>query len=105
MTPDTAVALLQEFKRRAEAALAGRVSRVVLFGWRALGDPDPRSDRDIAVFLTDAASSRYTMALADAAYDLILDSGQFIQPIALSEHEPPINRPLNDNIERDGIAI
>jgi uncharacterized protein len=105
MTPDTGVALLQEFKRRAEAALAGRVSRVVLFGSRARGNAAPGSDWDIAVFLTDAASSWDTIALADAAYDLILNSGQFIQPIALSEREPPINRPLIDNIERDGIAI
>lgn len=70
---------------RAKTALPGRISRVVLFGSRARGEAHADLDWDVAVFLKDRASSWDTMVLADVAYDLIIESGEFIQPIALSE--------------------
>ena len=98
-------ALLAEFKRRAEAALPGRIARVVLFGSRARGDARFDSDWDLAVFLNNVPSTEDRRALAVAAYDLILDSGQFLQPIAL-----PIARADEDSlfmrrIRQDGVPI
>jgi len=97
--------LLAEFKRRAEDALPGRISRMVLFGSRGRGDAGPDSDWDIAVFVKGKASSWDTLRLADAAYDLIIDSGQFIQPIALSEDEVTYRDPLREHIEAEGKAL
>lgn len=98
-------ALLTEFKYRAEQALPGRISRMVLFGSRARGDAGPDSDWDIAVFINQQVSSWDTLKLADAAYDLILDTGQFIQPLALSDGEASPNDPLRKEIERDGETL
>ncbi|MEO5335905.1 MAG: nucleotidyltransferase domain-containing protein [Magnetospirillum sp. WYHS-4] len=79
------LSLVREFKRRAEAALPGRVARAVLFGSRARGEAEADSDWDVAVFLKDGATIEDTGRLADAAYDLIVESGEFIQPIAFAE--------------------
>ncbi len=98
-------ALLTEFKRRAELALPGRISRMVLFGSRARGDAGPDSDWDIAVFVNHQVSSWDTLKLADAAYDLIVDTGQFIQPLALSDGEISLDDPIRKEIEREGETL
>jgi len=95
----------REFKRRAEAALPGRVARVVLFGSRARGDQRADSDWDVAVFLTGGADSRDLCSLADAAYDLIVETGDFIQPVVFPAARPPAERQILRRIEGEGIAI
>jgi predicted nucleotidyltransferase len=99
------LALIRRFKARAESALPGRVARVVLFGSRARGEAHARSDWDVAVFLKGRASSRDTLSLADAAYDLIVESGEIIHPIALSEDGKGANPLLLDRIEAEGIRL
>jgi len=97
--------LPREFKRRAQAALPGRVERVVLFGSRARGDAAPESDWDMAVFLKGGADSRDLCFLADAAYDLILETGEFIQPIAFPADQPACELAILRQIERQGVAV
>jgi predicted nucleotidyltransferase len=99
------LSLLQRFKSSAEQALPGRIARMVLFGSRARGGAKPNSDWDVAVFLVDRASSRDTLALADAAYDLIVESGHAIHPIALSVGGQEANPLLLDRIAMDGITV
>lgn len=96
--------LIREFKRRANAALPGRVAEVVLFGSRARGDAMPDSDWDVAVFLTGQAGYEELSALADAAYDLIVETGQFIQPLALPVESGGESLLLR-NIRRDGVPV
>jgi len=96
------IELLTEFKRRAEDALPGRISRMVLFGSRARGNANPDSDWDVAVFVNGDVSSWDTLRLADAAYDLIIDSGQFIQPVALPDGEAMKSDPLLERIKAEG---
>ncbi len=98
------LALVRAFKQRAEAALPGRVARVVLFGSRARGSAGPQSDWDVAVFLRGGASSADVCRLADAAYDLIVDSGEFIQPVAFPESGARESTILA-RIRAEGIAL
>jgi predicted nucleotidyltransferase len=97
--------LIREFKRHAEAALPGRVSRVVLFGSRARGEAGPGSDWDVAVFVRGPATTRDTLDLADAAFDLIVDSGETIRPLALAEDGKGVSPPLLDRIDAEGVAL
>jgi predicted nucleotidyltransferase len=97
--------LIREFKRRAEAALPGRVVRVVLFGSRARGEMRPGSDWDVAVFVRGPATTRDTLDLADAAFDLILESGETIHPIALAEDGAGVSPLLLDTIDAEGMAL
>ncbi len=97
--------LPKEFRRRAEMALPGRISRVVLFGSRARGDAEPDSDWDFAVFLTDNPNSKDRRALVDAAYDLIVESGQFVQPVAFSENKANSKLLLLQRIAEEGLPV
>lgn len=94
-----------EFKRRAESALPGRVARVVLFGSRARGDAGEDSDWDFAVFLRQGATSQDVCHLADAAYDLIIERGQFIQPVAIGNESADDDLVLLRHIREEGIAV
>jgi predicted nucleotidyltransferase len=99
------LSLARRFRACAEQALPGRVKRVVLFGSRARREAHARSDWDIAVFLKDGASSQDTLDLADAAYDLIVEAGQTIHPIALSEDGQGANPLLLDRINVEGVTL
>ncbi|WP_295455886.1 hypothetical protein [uncultured Thiodictyon sp.] len=57
------------------------------------------------MFLRHGATCADTDTLADAAYDLILESGQAIHPIALAENGHDVPRLLMGEIERDGISV
>ena len=102
---DADLSLIRRFRSRAEQALPGRVTRNVLFASRARGEAHARSDWDVAVFLRDGASSQDTLDLADAAYDLIVETGQTIHPIALSEDGRGASALLLDRIEVEGVSL
>lgn len=97
--------LMHRFRESAERALPGRTKRVVLFGSRARADARPRSDWDVAVFVSGRASSRDTLQLADAAYDLIVETGETIHPVALSEDGEGVSPLLLDRIAAEGIRL
>jgi len=98
------LSLIRRFRSRAEQALPGRITRVVLFGSRARREAHAHSDWDVAVFLKDTASSQEALALADAAYDLIVETGQMIHPIALAEDGRGASPLLLDRIDMEGIT-
>lgn len=104
--PPERVADLVAFKRAAEAALPGRVTRVVLFGSRARGDAHEDSDYDVAVFIRDLESPFGVMrVLSDLTYDKMLE-GVNIQPIPL--RDPPVpegRRELLWYIEQEGVSV
>jgi uncharacterized protein len=98
------LALVREFKRRVEAALPGRVVKVVLFGSRARGNATAESDWDIAVFLRDQPSVAERDAISDIAFELMMESGAGIQPLALSAKNEDADLRFYRNLRRDGIA-
>ena len=88
------------------------VHKAVLFGSRARGTFRSDSDADVAVFL-DGTPGRFVetkLALADIAYDVLLETGIRIQPLPIWEiewvHPETYPNPrLLQNIEREGIAL
>jgi len=88
------------------------VSAAILFGSRARRTHLPDSDADVAVLLRGhhGAFVETKLAMADLAYDVLLESGIRIQalPIWDDEWEHPENYSnprLLENIKREGVRL
>jgi predicted nucleotidyltransferase len=85
---------------------------VILFGSRARRTHRPDSDADVAVVLRGRPGKFVAtkLAMADLAYDVLLDTGIRIQPLPIWEkewgHPETYSNPrLLRNIEREGIRL
>lgn len=94
--------------------LAGRfdVAWAVVYGSRARHEHRQDSDADVAVILHGAKGPFLDtkLAMADVAYDVLLETGVLIQPLPIWEEEwahPEafMNPALLRNISRDGVRI
>lgn len=88
------------------------VAKLLLFGSRARGDFHVESDADIAVLLKGKAQRFLPtkLALADIAYDVLLETGIRIQPLPIWEEEwqspdQYSNPYLLRNIEHEGVPL
>lgn len=99
------ISLAQEYKRRVVDAFHERVAKVVLFGSRARGDSRPDSDWDIAVFLTNDPTLDDRYRLTDLGTDLLVDTGEVIQPVALPLRRVGEESYLMQAIRTDGIDL
>lgn len=84
----------------------------ILFGSRARRSHRPDSDADIAVLLHGQRGKFLDtkLALADIAYDVLLETGVLIQPLPVWEEEwehPEryTNPALLQNIDREGVRL
>ena len=80
-------ALLGDLKRRLERRFGDRFVALYLFGSRARGDHDPDSDVDVAVILDQKLprSFEVTREILEDTYDLLLETGYYIQPWPLEK--------------------
>ena len=101
-TPD--LALVREFKRRAEKALPGRVVRVMLYGSRARGDARDDSDWDVAIFLRGKPTREDRNILSDIGFDLMMEHGQHVQTMAIDSARPVEHSSFLKNGYEDGVA-
>ena len=114
----TAAGLIDARTRAAAAAFLARIEQshapvgALLYGSRARGTHKPDSDADIAVILKGEPENRYQVAgpLADAAYDVLMETGIYIQPLPLWETKlkrPELfsNPALIETIKREGIRL
>ncbi|AHE99169.1 nucleotidyltransferase domain-containing protein [Thioalkalivibrio paradoxus] len=94
--------------------LAGRfdVAEAILFGSRARHQHREDSDADLAVILHGPKGPFLDtkLAMADLAYDVLLETGVLIQPLPIweGEWEQPetfISPDLLRNIRREGIRL
>ena len=106
---DTAIAARAIVER---VAALYPVSGAILFGSRARGGYRPDSDADIAVLLRGRRGKFVDtkLAMADIAYDVLLETGVHIQPLPIWEddweHPESYSNPgLLQNISRDGIRL
>ncbi|MCZ7663091.1 MAG: nucleotidyltransferase domain-containing protein [Thermoleophilia bacterium] len=96
----------------AKAAQQYDLVGALLFGSQARGDHRPDSDVDIAVLLRGPRGNFLDtkLALADIAYEVLLETGILIQPLPIwdEEWEHPERSPnpeLLRNIDRDGVRL
>lgn len=88
------------------------ISGAILFGSRARRSHRPDSDADIAIVLRGPPGEFVDtkLALADLAYEVLLDTGVLIQPLPVWEDEwdhpeRHVNPALLRNISRDGVRL
>jgi predicted nucleotidyltransferase len=102
----------------AARSFLGRVVRqydvvgAILFGSRAHKHHRRDSDADVAVILHGHRGNFLDtkLALADIAYDVLLETGVLIQPLPIWEDEwqhpeNSVNPALLQNINRDGVRL
>ena len=84
----------------------------ILYGSRARGTHRPDSDADVAILLRDAhwRLMPTVLAMADIAYDVLLETGINITPLPIEinewEHPETYKNPaLLHNIARDGVRL
>jgi uncharacterized protein len=104
----------EEAVRRFQTLLAPdySVAGAIVYGSRARGTHRPDSDADVAVLLTGEHQRMLptTLAMADIAYDVLLETGINISPLPVwtdewSHPERFSNPALLHNIARDGIRL
>ena len=103
---------LRLFRDETARREGGAFRSAILFGSHARGDDREDSDVDVAVILSALPGSllETKLALADVAYDVLLETGVLIQPMPLlqSHWDHPENSPcpgLIQNIHRDGVLL
>jgi len=108
MVPTALRAFTDEVARRE----GGLFRSAILFGSHARGEDREESDVDVAVILASMPASLLDtkLALADIAYDVLLETGVLIQPMPLSEDEwehpeHHLNPRLVKNIWREGRTL
>ena len=103
---------LRAFEGRLRARYGARLRGLVLFGSRARRDHRDDSDLDVAVVLAApiADTAAEALAMADDAFDLLLEHGLHIQPMPIEEGS--LDRPeahpiphLTRRIAREGVAL
>src|SRR5262249_31318694 len=88
------------------------IAGAVLFGSRARGDNRPDSDADLAVLLKGEHQEALStaLAMADAAYDVLLETGINISPLPVwldqwADPEIYSNPDLLRNVAREGVRL
>jgi uncharacterized protein (UPF0332 family)/predicted nucleotidyltransferase len=105
-------ALLADLKDRLQRRFGERFVALYLFGSRARGDHEPESDVDVAVVLDQAMPRPFdvTREILEDTYDLLLDTGYYIQPWPLEKGslDDPLSHPnpqISRAVLRDGRRI
>jgi predicted nucleotidyltransferase len=102
----TDLTIPRDFKRRTlEAMPRRRVAKVVLYGSRARGDARRDSDWDLAVFIRGRPTPRDLSILSHVAYDLLMETGTFIQAFPFPAQHERRKSSFYSNVRRDGVAV
>jgi antitoxin ChpS len=108
---ETARAVLKLFADAVRRAYDDRLKGLVVFGSRARSDASSESDLDVAVILAGGVDLYgEKMALADLAYDAIVETGIHVQAwqVSMDEWQDPEKRSnplLVQATRRDGLSV
>ena len=83
------------------------IKRVILYGSHARGEATTDSDVDVLV-LTDPSlnPSEVRESLSDLLYDIILEEGELVSVVAVSEeHFENYNSPFMLNVKKEGMVV
>ncbi|MFI5396705.1 MAG: nucleotidyltransferase domain-containing protein [Candidatus Binatia bacterium] len=101
------VSLLQECKSAVRRVAPD--ARVILYGSRARGDPEPLSDYDVLILIEGEVQPGLEDRIGDALYEVELEHGVIISEIVLSRQrwdEPRYQAlPLHQNVDRHGVLL
>ena len=95
----------REFKRRALKAIPRRVAKVVLYGSRARQCAPRLRLWDLAVFIRGRPTRRDLSVLSGIAYDLMLETGSYIQAMPFPAAHEKLDYSFYRNVREDGVAI
>jgi uncharacterized protein len=106
MTMATNLSIPREFKRRALKEMPRRrIAKVVLYGSRARGDARKDSDWDLAVFIRGRPTPRDHSILSYISYDLMIETGAFIQAFAFPASHERRDYSFYRNVREDGVTV
>ena len=76
-----------------------------MFGSVARGDDKPDSDIDVVVEMKGPVDWRIDNDIISTAYKIELETGVIFDPHYRSVDFPPPREPLDDYIEKEGVAV
>ena len=99
--------VLEALTDRLRAQLGEALREIKLFGSRARGDADEKSDVDVVVIVDDRQKRR--AVVIDVAADVSLEYGVAISPLVRSqsqwEHLKSIQAPITQSVGQEGITL
>jgi predicted nucleotidyltransferase len=85
-----------------------QISRVILFGSLARGEPDPESDIDLLIVITNG-DQKLKDEISMACFDIILETNVILSPLVMDgetyEWHKNYRDPLYNNIQKDGLDL
>jgi predicted nucleotidyltransferase len=99
---------IDEFVKRAKEKYGDGIEEIILFGSYARGDYNAESDIDLLV-ITSEERFKMQKGLSGIAVDILLETGVYISPKAVSTEEYDFMKKINtgfyQNLSKEGVAI
>ena len=98
--------LVDQVKAYLHERYGAGIKRVILYGSHARGEATEDSDVDVLVLVDQSLNpSEVEDSLRDLLYDIILDEGELVSVIAVSEERfENYDSPLMLNVRKEGIT-
>lgn len=97
--------LVDQVKAHLHEMYGGGIKQVIIYGSHARGEATKNSDVDVLVLVDESLDPREVEdSLSDLLYDIILNEGELISVIAVSQERfENYNSPFMLNVRREGI--
>jgi len=100
--------IIKEFVRLVKTEYGDKIKYILLFGSKARGDSNEKSDIDIFILMKEAALED-KKRISDVTFRLLLEYGVYISPIIVSEKHYNNMKRLETafiiNVEKEGIKL
>ncbi|MCX5644041.1 MAG: nucleotidyltransferase domain-containing protein [Phycisphaerae bacterium] len=98
--------LVDQVKAHLHEIYGAGIKRVILYGSHARGEATKDSDVDVLVLVDQSLNPREVEdSLSDLLYDIILDEGELVSVVAVSEERfANYNSPFMLNVRKEGIT-